>query len=215
MNPLANLQMPNIAGNTQNALMQGMQFGDAIRQRKQQEAQRMEAEAKRQATDDAYRGVMAGDANAINALAQIPGMAKDAYGMQQGQQQAQAQQAEANRAKMGKLASILDGVVDDPSYQRNLSVARQLGYDVSTAPANYDPNYISEQKVMASAFANEKDLPLIVQEVQAAGYQPGTPQFEQEVKRVLISKYSTSTTVSYQQGGGAIAYDRATGAERR
>ena len=36
MNPLANLQQFDIAGSTQNALLQGMQVGEAMRQRKEQ-----------------------------------------------------------------------------------------------------------------------------------------------------------------------------------
>lgn len=72
MNPLANLQQFNIAGNAQNALMQGMQVGDAIRQRK-------EAEMRQKATDEAYRGIMTGDKTGIKALAALPGGAKDAY----------------------------------------------------------------------------------------------------------------------------------------
>lgn len=72
MNPLANLQQFNIAGNAQNALMQGMQVGDAMRQRR-------EAEARQKATDEAYRGIMTGDKTGINALAALPGGAKDAY----------------------------------------------------------------------------------------------------------------------------------------
>lgn len=71
-NPLENLQQFNIAGNAQNALMQGMQVGDAIRQRR-------EAEARQKATDEAYRGIMTGDKSGINALAALPGGAKDAY----------------------------------------------------------------------------------------------------------------------------------------
>lgn len=71
-NPLEGLQQFNIAGNAQNALMQGMQVGDAIRQRK-------EAEMRQKATDEAYRGIMTGDKTGINALAALPGGAKDAY----------------------------------------------------------------------------------------------------------------------------------------
>lgn len=82
MNPLANLQNLNIAGNAQNALLQGMQVGDAMRQRKEQRERKM-------ALDKAYQGMMSGDQTAVNALAAIPGMAKDAYTLQQGQREKQ------------------------------------------------------------------------------------------------------------------------------
>ena len=53
-NPLAELQNFNIAGNAQNALLQGMQVGDAMRQRKEQRERNEEfagpASASRRAT---------------------------------------------------------------------------------------------------------------------------------------------------------------------
>jgi len=60
MNPLANLQMPNLAGTAQNSLMQGMQVGEAMRQRK-------EAAALKQATGDFYRARIGGDKGQITA----------------------------------------------------------------------------------------------------------------------------------------------------
>lgn len=204
MNPLAGLQPVNLAGTTQNALLQGLQVGDAMRQRKEQQMQR-------EAMDNAYRGAMAGDKNAFNALANVPGMAKDAYGMQQAQQTAQTQQAEADRQRLAKTADLLDNSTDEISYQRNLRVARQLGLPVDSAPPTFDPEFIQTQSAIAKAVLNnDPDLPLIAQEAIAAGLQPGTPQFQAEIGRILKSKYSTLKTVSYQQGGGAIAVDEAT-----
>lgn len=60
MNPLANLQPVNLAGTTQNALLQGLQVGDAMRQRK-------EAEARKQATTAFYQAKIGGDAGQIQA----------------------------------------------------------------------------------------------------------------------------------------------------
>ena len=99
-NPLAELQNFNIAGNAQNALLQGMQVGDAMRQRKEQREREM-------ALDNAYKGMMAGDQTAVNALAAIPGMAKDAYTLQQGQREQQIRSdVAAGRAPATALAAI-------------------------------------------------------------------------------------------------------------
>ena len=204
MNPLANLQPVNLAGTAQNALLQGLQVGDAMRQRKQQEMQS-------QAMDNAYRGAMAGDANAFNALASVPGMAKNAYGLQQAQRTAQVQEQDLQRQKLGKVADLLDNSTDEPSYQRNLAVARQLGLDVSTAPANFDPNFIQTQTVIAKAvLGNDPELPLIGQEVMLRGFKPGTPEFQTEIGRILTAKYDTTKVISWQQGGSAGAFDAAT-----
>lgn len=203
MNPLANLQQFDIAGSTQNALLQGMQVGEAMRQRR-------EAREREKATDEAYRGIYQGDPNAVNALAQVdPRQAIDVRGQMQS---AQAQQLEQQRAQLAKAADLLDNSTDEISYQRNLNVARQLGLPVESAPPQFDPEYIQTQSAIARAVLNDDpELPLIAQEVIAAGLQPGTPEFEAEVGRILKSKYSTVKTVPYNPGGGVAAYDTATG----
>ena len=100
MNPLANLQNFNIAGNAQNALLQGMQTGEALRKRKEQREREV-------ALDKAYQGMMAGDQTGVNALAAIPGMAKDAYTLQQGQKEKQIRaDVAAGRAPATALAPI-------------------------------------------------------------------------------------------------------------
>ena len=100
MNPLANLQNFNIAGNAQNALLQGMQTGEALRQRKEQREREV-------ALDKAYQGMMAGDQTAVNALAAIPGMGKDAYTLQQGQREKQIRaDVAAGKAPATALAAI-------------------------------------------------------------------------------------------------------------
>ena len=205
MNPLANLQQFNIAGNAQNALMQGMQVGDAMRQRR-------DAEARQKATDEAYRGIMTGDKTGINALAKIPGAAKDAYTLQQGVQAQEANQMEADRKRLAQVADLLDNSTDEVSYQRNLNVARQLGLPVDSAPPNFDPEFVATQSAIARAvLGNDPELPLIGQEVMLRGYKPGTPEFQEEIGRILAAKYDPSKTLSFQPGGGAVAYNTATG----
>lgn len=205
MNPLANLQNFNIAGNAQNALLQGIQTGDALRQRKEQRERET-------ALDDAYRGVMKGDQNALVTLGQMPGMAKEAYGLQVNIRESQTKQAEADRKRLAQVADLLDNSTDEASYQRNLSVARQLGLPVDSAPPNFDPNFVATQSAIARAvLGNDPELPLIGQEVMLRGYKPGTPEFQAEIGRILTAKYDTSKTISYQQGGGAVAYDAASG----
>lgn len=100
MNPLANLQPVNLAGTTQNALLDGFKMGDAIKKRN-------EAKAMQRATDAAYRGVMTGDKTGLNALAALPGGAKDAYtiGTTLNERQVRADVA-AGRAPATALAAI-------------------------------------------------------------------------------------------------------------
>jgi hypothetical protein len=101
-NPYANLQQFDIAGNTQNALLQGMQVGAAMRQRKQ-------AEESKKAEDDFYRAKIGGDPNQIstaqNALATYN--PKAVYGMRAIEREAQTRAAVATgQAPASALAAI-------------------------------------------------------------------------------------------------------------
>lgn len=100
MNPFANLQQWNHSGNTMNALMQGMEAGSAMRQQR-------EARERQAAVDNAFRGMMGGDPNAVNALSQIPGMAGDAYKISEAQREQQVRaDVAAGRADPTALAAI-------------------------------------------------------------------------------------------------------------
>lgn len=46
-------------------------------------------------------------------------------------------------AKFGDLLNLLTGAKDERSYQVNLGLAKQRGFDVSSAPPNFDPNWVS------------------------------------------------------------------------
>jgi hypothetical protein len=203
MNPYNNLQYMNHGNNALNSLMQGVEFGSAMRQQKQRQD-------RENAMDEAYRGIYAGDPTAVDRLAQTdPRLAISFRQDQQAQQQAQQK---SDRDRLAQAADLLDNSTDEVSYQRNLGVARQLGLDVSSAPPNFNPEFIATQSAIAKAvLGNDPELPLIGQEVVLRGFQPGTPEFQQEIGRILKAKYSTVSTVPYQAGGGVAAYDKATG----
>jgi len=149
-NPLEGLQQFNIAGNAQNALLQGMQMGDAIRQRK-------EAQAREQATQDAYKGIYDGNPDGLNALAAID--APRALQVRSQMQTQQAGQADMQRKQLAQVADLLDNSTDEVSYQRNLNVARQLGLPVDSAPPNFDPNFVATQSAIARAvLGNDPEL---------------------------------------------------------
>jgi hypothetical protein len=203
MNALAGLQNFNHAGNAMNALAQGMEFGTQLRMQKEQRE-------RQEATKAAYAGAYNGDMSAVNALAPIDPRA--AFELRGSMEAAQSQQQEQQRAQLAKVADLLDDSTDEISYQRNLNVARQLGLPVESAPPQFDPEFIRTQSAIARAVLNnDPELPLIAQEVVAAGLQPGTPEFQAEIGRILKSKYSTVKTVPYTQGGGVAAYDIAGG----
>lgn len=129
MNPFNNLQQFNHSGIMMNALAQGAQLGAQFRQ------QRQEREREK-ATDDAFRGMMTGDPNAVNALAQVPGMASQAYQMQgqlsKKQQAAAERQTRIDVASGAAPASALAGINWDDYAALNKDQAAIAKQNVET-----------------------------------------------------------------------------------
>jgi hypothetical protein len=80
---------------------------------------------------------------------------------------ATAAKSEADAAKtenermaqaMQTLASLTGASVDESSYQTNLQTARDMGFDVSNAPANFDPSYVRNQNLAAIDAAKRFEL---------------------------------------------------------
>jgi hypothetical protein len=148
------------------------------------------------------------DPKSLNALAK--------YAPQQALQVRQ-QQAAAAKAAQGEqrdemliMGKLLDSATDEASYQNGLQVAQRYGIDVAGAPPNFDPNWVNQQKMLVNAFGENKDkLPMIVQELQAAGYEPGTPEFIEQIRGTL--KARNTVAVPFGPGGGAAAYDKVNG----
>lgn len=127
------------------------------------------------------------DQSAFGKLAQdAPEMALQFRGQQQTQQQAQAKQQQDQLIQMGRL---LDNARDEPTYQQSLAAAKQIGIDTSRAPAQFDPNWVAQQKTVLSAF--EKDggqgISAAGQQALDLGYQRGTPEFAQIVSQILAA----------------------------
>lgn len=113
--------------------------------------------------------------------------------LQQRDQQ-QAQQAQAAKVDQIKtIARLLDEARDEGSYQRGLAAARQLGMDVSSVPQSYDPAWVAQQRTLLSAFVDDDGTKLsgIARELVDAGYQPGTPQFNEAMRSVISNKYAS------------------------
>lgn len=198
MNPLDRLGNFNLAGNFQNSLLQGMELGTQMRERREQK----EREA---AIDNAYRGVMAGDKTAANALGQLPGMGKAAYELQGSIQSAEADRMEQGRKQMAQMADLLDDSTDEASYQRNLAVARQLGWQVDNVPQNFDPNWIAQQRQIVNVMLREpQKLTTMAQELVNAGYEPGTPEFIAQMRQRIA--LGDSKVISTTDGGMAGLY---------
>lgn len=111
----------------------------------------------------------------------------------QDQQATQAKRQQDQLTQMGRLLSVAN---DEASYQQSLAAAKQIGIDTSRAPANYDPNWVGQQKLVLSAFEKDggQQISGIERELIGLGYKRGTPQFQQAFKMALEGKYAGTYT---------------------
>lgn len=178
-----------------------------------QQGQQMGAQAGQNEQDHALKGAVAEYANNPNesALARITQMNPE-IGMKlrerQGQQQQAAQQQQ--RAKLMDVAKLFDDSVDEASYQENRQLAQRLGIDVTGAPPNFDPAWVKENgAIMRFAADKPEALSAMGKQASDAGYQPGSPEFNNYVKQLALAE--ATKTIPYTQGGGVAGYNSMTG----
>lgn len=172
-------------GQQPNALAMMMQGFEAGQERKRQEGVR-------NALGTLVQNPM--DQGAFGTLAQnAPELALQFRGQQQTQQ---AKQAEGQQQQLIQMGRLLNNAQDETTYQQSLAAARQIGIDTSRAPANFDPNWVAQQKTVLSAFEKDggQQISGLARELQDAGYQPGTPAFQQAMTVALQGKYAPQYT---------------------
>jgi hypothetical protein len=108
---------------------------------------------------------------------------------QEGQQQQQKQRLE----QVGIMGKLLADVPDDTVYQQRLALARQYGIDTTNAPPSFDAPWIANMQTMVRAVQEDggEKISGIARELVDAGFQPGTPQFNQAMQSVISNKYSS------------------------
>lgn len=205
MNALNSLMNPAAIGQT---VQQGFQQGRQMRS--QMETQNALSQL---ATDPTNQEAMQ------NLARYNPQAAMQYQGVQQQRQAAQAkaeQEARENRLKqVPVMIQLLEGSTSPETYARNLAVARQNGFDVSSAPQQYDPQWISSQVSVLRLLSNpegQKALSTFGKQAADEGFDPGTPEFGRRVTELVNA--SNITTHSVQPGGTIIENDKIGGSQR-
>ena len=185
-------------------ILRPVDIGGAFQQGMEQGRQR-----RAEAEIDKQLAAMAQNPNAPISNDLLRFAPRAAYDLQQQriaqQKAAQKQAQEERRLNMTDLAKLFNSVTDEASYQRGLAIARNWNLDVSQAPANYDPNWVAEQKMVIQAFVDEPEkLTTMAQQLVEAGYQPGTPEFETQMRQLITA--DATKVVSVTDGGMATAY---------
>ncbi len=110
------------------------------------------------------------------------------------QQQAQA----AQREQAGMIAKLTRGVRDEGSYQQARRAAEAYGIDIAGAPANYDPDWVQTQHIIADTFYRQgpEKLTNTAQELMEAGFEPGTLEFQRRMAQRISMQDSKVITTS-------------------
>lgn len=185
-------------------ILRPVDIGGAFQQGMEQGRQR-----RAEAEIDKQLAAMAQNPNAPISNELMRFAPRAAYDLQQQrtaqQKAAQKQAQEERRLNMTDLAKLFNSVTDEASYQRGLAIARNWNLDVSQAPANYDPNWVAEQRMLTEAFIREpQKLTNMAQELVDAGYDPGTPEFVAQMRQRIA--LGDSKVVTTTDGGMAGLY---------
>jgi hypothetical protein len=170
----------------------GAQIGQNLRQRQEDRAR-----------DDALRSY-ASNPQAPNALAPVI-QADPRLGLQLQQQRAEqasqqaATQQQQRRADMPILSRLLDHATDETTYQQARQAAASYGIDVSGIPANYDANWVGQQKMLLKAVQTpqgQEALSTAGRQAMDLGYRPGTPEFTQITRQLVEASLAQAYTGS-------------------
>jgi hypothetical protein len=119
-----------------------------------------------------------------NALIALRERQEDRLAQQQQNEQAKAQQGE-RRANMGDVAKLFDGVTPE-NYGQRVALAQQMGVDVSGVPQQFDPAWVQQQQTVLRFFQERPDaISTAGKQAMDAGFQPGTPEFQQAVRGII------------------------------
>lgn len=175
-----------IGAGFQNAFQLGMQ------NRRQMETQRAMGEYAKNQNADTARAVAVHD----------PQLGMRVMDREEDRAAQVAKAAQEQTLKFVKLAQFVESHPNkEAAYQQGLRIAAQAGLDVSQAPPNYDPAWMQDKLAFSQAFLAEPEkMTALMQEVAAMGYQPGTPEFQAEMRR-----QRDPTKIVPLQPGGTIA----------
>lgn len=175
-------------GAAENALQLGAQYGQQLRQRRDEER-----------FSNALSGLVsnpqADEAQFLEWTKGLPGQQVMQLAQLRGQYQQQAAQGqraqvEQRRADLPLLTKLLEGSTDETSYQNARATAQQYGIDLSNAPANYDANWVTQQRTtlqMLQTPQGQQALSNAGKQAQDMGYRPGTAEFNQIVNQIVTA----------------------------
>lgn len=109
----------------------------------------------------------------------------DDFQMQQYQAKAEEAGREQKQAQLGQIARLFQGVTPE-NYANRVSIAQQMGVDISGVPEQFDPEWTARQGEIFSFLAGQPEaLSAAGKQAQDMGLQPGTPEFKRAVSQII------------------------------
>ena len=129
--------------------------------------------------------------------------------LQEREAQRKAAEAKAGQEKALTVAKLFVDVTPE-NYQQRLSVAQRMGIDTTGAPQQFDPNWVTENRIIMQTVAERPEALSTAGKIAVdEGYQRGSPEFHERVKQIVVSE--ATKTIPYQPGGGVATYNAQTG----
>lgn len=124
------------------------------------------------------------------------------YKKQQDAAAAAQAQRKAQFDNVAMIAKLTTGVTPE-NYAQRLQTAQSMGIDVSSAPQQYDPQWIAEMNAVTSALSQQQEkMSSEAQKLIDAGLQPGSPEFEEAMMSMLFpDKYVVDQGYGYTRIG--------------
>lgn len=186
-----------------NALAMGMQFGQQIRQRREEKEYRNALAGYDPSNPETIKPVMAVDPRLGVQLQ------RDAASQQQAQQQKQSQD-------MANMRRLLKHAEQSPEgWAQALGAAQSMGLDLSQVPQQYDPAWAQQQLFILDAFETPQGQEALSTAGKIAadmGFRPGTPEYNQKVTEIWTA--DQFKTIPVTAGGNVVGYNPATGEGR-
>lgn len=178
------------------AVMRGFAQGSALRRQRDEETRRDQFQQSALAAYDTQTGRI--DPVAMRSAFAQAGDIEGAMRFDQSNAETTRSQQAAAREQMLTMARLLDDSTDQASYDRSRAIAERMGIDVSQAPPSFDPEWVAQQRQIVREFVERpQEMTAFMREAEAAGVQPGTPEF----RAVFNRRYNSPRYYPLQPGG--------------
>lgn len=175
-----NWNAPGPQNNALSYFQLGAQMGDRLRVRKEQREDRQREQEGRNAL-----AAYATNPNDEGFAAAVQYDPRSAFAVRADVRQNQADERTQTQQRMKQVSRLFQGVTPE-NYGQRVSIASEMGLDVSGVPPQYDPAWVERQGQIYSFLAEKPEaLSTAGKQAMDMGYQPGTPQFNEVVQKII------------------------------